>query len=1426
MSWHLCKTEVKIQVSLDERRFSGHTKLYLSTDSGSLQSPHLDYFRVHARQCIVQNITVNDRPADFSYHDYLSGRVFQMHGGGKILSSNGMSSVNGAASTQKNGGKLNPAVTAAANIRRQEIERSGGHLLQTSLVPDKDPILKETYKARDLQTFHAAYSTALHEADRGEIILDMSSLPRKQGIKTYATVLIFWSLKNPVAGVYFGGEVPSFSASIQEGDTVEVKLSGRDGFKEGKVTRVNGYEPFTYDISFAGQKELERGVKRHQIRKYTPSHAFTFRRPLGGGIVLGGGDSARSCFPCIDALSERCPWKIIIDCGENLTAVASGRCERKMTDHSKGVPKGMQRWIFSVFESVPAHAIGFAVGQFLCVNASDEVSSGLDGTQLSYYLAQEDPAEAELRKRIERAARLERGLEVGHNEDEEVEGEDDPHLADMRAALDNTVVGLAPAIAFLKNYLFPVGGSNGVVGEPSRKKKPQQLPFGNKISTVFVTNCPVTGAFCGAGLTIVGEDADAESGGLQAETSPGSVNRLAAMAASARQVAWGWFGVLGGADSWRDAALAHGITGFLVDLFIKSVCGDAQFRLRIQGHHDLLLAAASSVPRVVHIIPKSNGSPLGNNMGDPRADARIEDIAGSTRTVLSPTTCSLLSFDCSHVPTLTTGAHPSKNQLPPLIYDAKKHENHGAKDIVETYAAWGRSGDALRVMAARATLLLHSLVQHNNPGTKLNYDDRSRFVRTALQELIGRIKDCTRPQKPLPLVQGQSHNEARPPYRNVGLMSLNKFVESVVNKQNEDADIRQDHDQQKLTQKNLSYKFDHPGKKVLAEQAAKKKIHKVFGPWMRGQSMPRVKCGFVIWDDATNKSNGPSFQAVVAQKSLLPPAGSPMHPWTAPSTQLQRGKYSRTGHESNLVHKSSMSGNYNVEDEIIDVTDYEKTKLFLEKMENAVDLTKVRGEVTESGSDLSLPVVAKFYGEKFVEKEDHSGRGKKKKRIIKEIKEETKSIIRSVNFNEGGPLIEQISIPLQSVAYGNESIPKINVGGASSLSDHVWQEVSRSYKRGWIASLDPDLCELVHVEEIRLNCSEPAALWYRELVTSHNDPIAQSRALRELSRLPHPDANQQMLEQNFFEKNDAGWKRESNPDLSACLILAKCLDLQMTYTSTEYKQVVKMEAEAAELAKRAAINPRRRKERKEADAAVAKAKLARLMLVHPMAGMHIDIRCEAAKALAHWQNVHAPWLEEDSDSFEANASSEDKVGLDAVDLGSNSAGSVDNDLGSMENLDSEQEIVSAGGAKILFDTTSERKVLRRHSLWPGLDILIATFRKNFMYDQDDETKNADGIEDPDIAETGNSTGSRNADQSGAPDHPSEESSSGFKTSKSKFEDELTCLKGANVVSAAATLAKNAHSILPSVNVFADELMYSFKISLVQAIGSVRARNGR
>ena len=68
----------------------------------------------------------------------------------------------------------------------------------------------------------------------------------------------------------------------------------------------------------------------------------------------------------------------------------------------------------------------------------------------------------------------------------------------MRIALDNTIVGLAPAVAFMRNFLFPKRVENMKSNNKHKghKRSSQQpLPFGNEISTVYVTNCPVTGAF-------------------------------------------------------------------------------------------------------------------------------------------------------------------------------------------------------------------------------------------------------------------------------------------------------------------------------------------------------------------------------------------------------------------------------------------------------------------------------------------------------------------------------------------------------------------------------------------------------------------------------------------------------------------------------------------------------------------------------------------------------------------------------------------------------------------------------------------------------------------------------------------------------------------------------------------------------------------
>ena len=106
---------------------------------------------------------------------------------------------------------------------------------------------------------------------------------------------IFWTLKNPVAGYTLEANGPHSRQVFKRATPLKPSAESWDTFKEGKVTRVNGSGPFTYDVQFEdlansrGQGIVKRGLERHQMRKYSPAHVFTFRRPLAGGVVLGGG---------------------------------------------------------------------------------------------------------------------------------------------------------------------------------------------------------------------------------------------------------------------------------------------------------------------------------------------------------------------------------------------------------------------------------------------------------------------------------------------------------------------------------------------------------------------------------------------------------------------------------------------------------------------------------------------------------------------------------------------------------------------------------------------------------------------------------------------------------------------------------------------------------------------------------------------------------------------------------------------------------------------------------------------------------------------------------------------------------------------------------------------------------------------------------
>ena len=103
-----------------------------------------------------------------------------------------------------------------------------------------------------------------------------------------------------------------------------------------------------------------------------PTHCYTFRNPLAAGGVLGNGDGARCCFPCIDTLAGRCPWSLTFNVEKGVKVFATG------TLMEKDVNTNVNQDIFSfhLHERVNASAIGFAVGHFRNVQVDHSVSLG------------------------------------------------------------------------------------------------------------------------------------------------------------------------------------------------------------------------------------------------------------------------------------------------------------------------------------------------------------------------------------------------------------------------------------------------------------------------------------------------------------------------------------------------------------------------------------------------------------------------------------------------------------------------------------------------------------------------------------------------------------------------------------------------------------------------------------------------------------------------------------------------------------------------------------------------------------------------------------------------------------------------------------------------------------------------------------------
>jgi hypothetical protein len=419
-----------------------------------------------------------------------------------------------------------------SGILHRNLDGSKGPVSVTKL--RGQPLCKDM-RSRDLGSFHHILDDAMEKSDKGELIIDMSRADKNNSgaastPPTPTKVAIEFHLKDPETGVHF---------------------SGADQHRVDE----NGWP--------------------------SPTHAYTFRHPLSSGSVMGQGSGARCCFPCVDALSCRCPWSLAIKVTKGMKVFATGRLvERDLNSSTL-----QDEYYFHVHERVAAHVIGFACGYFRMTRVPKPLSKSSPRVNiwvLSDALDDEDegtstgPSFQYYHDKYSSIVDSERG----GREEVQTKGK---KVVEVDHTVANTVAALWAAINFVRKWLGhgsditkPIVPSRSSTSTPTTATTTKlqrelsdvslhhpagpTLPFQNRLNIVYVQGAPIDSVFFGAGLTIIGEDANSKYGGLQQEMIPGTRHKVELAAFSARQAAWIYFGCLGGADSWKDRSLCLGLT--------------------------------------------------------------------------------------------------------------------------------------------------------------------------------------------------------------------------------------------------------------------------------------------------------------------------------------------------------------------------------------------------------------------------------------------------------------------------------------------------------------------------------------------------------------------------------------------------------------------------------------------------------------------------------------------------------------------------------------------------------------------------------------------------------------------------------------------------------------------------------------------------
>jgi hypothetical protein len=378
--------------------------------------------------------------------------------------------------------------------------------------------LVKDLNARDLETFHHTFADAIAEADMGELSIDMSKAD-KRNPSVISVVTIHFKLQDPETGV-----------------------------------------------TFSGADEQEKDAQGYPI----PTHCYTFRSRLSSGSIMGNGDGARCCFPCVDNVFVRCPWTLTFQVSKGVKVFATGTLMEKDTKTSAT----QDELVFHIHERVCAHSIGYAIGHFRNAHVNRMGGRGSSGSSsgrsqqgssnggsndvtprnstpsLNFWvlgdaLVEDDEkmsttlAYQEYHNYYSKLASVGGDNVAALDDAEEEKRSKKAARKEVERTVANTMAALPQAIAYVRKWL------NGDVSKLKDETNPNHpgptLPFHNRMTVVYVQGAPIQSTFMGAGLVIIGEDADPKFGGLLQEAEPDGEEKIHLVAFAARIAAWSYF---------------------------------------------------------------------------------------------------------------------------------------------------------------------------------------------------------------------------------------------------------------------------------------------------------------------------------------------------------------------------------------------------------------------------------------------------------------------------------------------------------------------------------------------------------------------------------------------------------------------------------------------------------------------------------------------------------------------------------------------------------------------------------------------------------------------------------------------------------------------------------------------------------------------